>query len=300
MKKEKKIGFFKRFKIAIFELENYIQFLSEKLGTAIGFCFKSILLLSLVMAVSNIAFIYAKYGSPGKYVDHIIPSFVYSDRKLTIDEADLDNDEKKAVASVAKQFDLSYVEIFQNETFEKTDLVNYVNNNETRVTFIAGLAIFLESILDLLFFWIIIGFLTSVVGWIVFRISRIKMKYSKLYSLSLYASTLTVVLTVIYTMLNSFFGIYIEFFDYLVMLIAYIYITAVIYMIRSDLIKQQLELIKIVTVQEQMKEQMEKEKEEEEQKENDGKDEKEPETDPDAEVEVKEKKKDNEPDGSEI
>lgn len=304
MENRKRIGFFKRIKMAIFELENYIQFLSEKLGTAIGFCFKSVIVFSLIMAVSNIVFIYVKYGSPGKYVEHIIPNFIYQDREMTIEESDIDNDEKKAVASVMRQFDLTYREIFQTETFEKIDLVNYVNNNEAKVTVIGGIAIFLESILDLFTFWIIIGFLTSFVGWVVFRFSRIKMKYSKLYALSLYASTLTIILTVMYTILNSFFGIYIEIFDYLAMLIAYIYITAVIYMIKSDLIKQQVELIKIVTVQEQIKEQMEKEKEKEkEEQKDDGKNEEEPESEPDAETVVDSDKKDevdNEPDGSEI
>ena len=70
------------------------------------------------------------------------------------------------------------------------------------------------------------------------------------------------------------------------MIIAYIYITAVIYMIRSDLIKQQLELIKIATVQAKVKEQMDREKEEEK----DDKKEEEP-----VDVDTN-----DEPDGSEI
>ena len=301
MEKKKRIGFFKRFKMAIIELENYIQFLNEKMGTAIGFCFKATIILSLILAVSNISFIYIKYGSPEKYVDHIMPNFSYRDKQMTIDNESLDNDEKKAVSNVMKQFDLTFKEIFQTETFEKSDLLNYVNSNETRVTLIAGAIIFLESILDLFTFWILIGFLTSFVGWIVLKFSKIKLKYSRLYSLSIYSSTLTIILTVLYTMLNFFFGIYIEIFDYLVMIIAYIYITAVIYMIKSDLIKQHMELIKIVTVQEQMREEIEKEKKKETKE--DEKDKDSPEEEPEAEVKVNREEKDtvdNEADGSEI
>ena len=141
------------------------------------------------------------------------------------------------------------------------------------------------------------------IGWLVLSFSRLKMRYSKLFALSIYASTLTTVISVIYILLNSFFGIYIEVFDYLSMLIAYIYITAVIYMIKSDLIKQQMELIRIATVQakvkEQLKEEDNKDTEEKEKKDNkDNKDNK----DGDKK---EEKKKDNEvlndePDGSEI
>ena len=139
------------------------------------------------------------------------------------------------------------------------------------------------------------GFLTSFVGWIALKFIRIKMKYSKLYELSLYSSTLTITLTVIYTMLNTFFGINIEVFDYLVMLIAYIYITAVIYMIKSDLITQQLELMKIINVTEKYKpiEGSEEKKEEKEEKDNSGEDNTEPETDVETEKQGK-------PDSSEI
>ena len=42
MEKTKKIGFFKRLKMAIFELENYIQFISEKSGKAIFYSLKLI------------------------------------------------------------------------------------------------------------------------------------------------------------------------------------------------------------------------------------------------------------------
>ena len=85
------------------------------------------------------------------------------------------------------------------------------------------------------------------------------------------------------------------------MIIAYIYITAVIYMIKSDLIKQHMELIKIVTVQEQMREEIEKEKKKETKE--DEKDKDSPEEEPEAEVKVNREEKDtvdNEADGSEI
>ena len=81
------------------------------------------------------------------------------------------------------------------------------------------------------------------------------------------------------------------------MLIAYIYITAVIYMIKSDLIKQQLELIKIVTVKKQIEDNSFDDKEQN--------DEKEPETESDTKNNKSKEKKEpgeeaDEPDGSEI
>ena len=132
------------------------------------------------------------------------------------------------------------------------------------------------------------------------------MKYSKLFTLSIYASTLSIILTVIYTMLNAFCGVYIEMFDYLSILIAYIYITAVIYMIRSDLIKQQIELIRIANVQAEEKERLEKEREKEKEREQEQEDDELEDAGKDSKDEEEKKKEsdddigDDEPDGSEI
>lgn len=310
MEKTKKIGFFKRLKMAIFELENYIQFISEKSGKAIFYSLKLVIILSFIIVAANAIFVYAKYNNPTNYLDNIVPNFVYQDSKLEIDKDDLTTDEKKSTAEVMKQLSPSIKEIFSGQTYSKTDLMQYVQENERNIVIIGVAVVFIEGIFDLFIFWIMIAILTSFIGWIVLKFLRIKMKYSRLYALSTYASTLSIILTVIYTMLNTFFGVYIDVFDYLSMLISYIYITAVIYMIKSDLIKQQLELIRIATVQAQVKEQLDKEKEKEEEekrkKQEEPKDEKENGSDEGSDKKEKEKSDgennvyDDEPDGSEI
>ena len=310
MEKTKKIGFFKRLKMAIFELENYIQFISEKSGKAIFYSLKLVIILSFIIVAANAIFVYAKYNNPTNYLDNIVPNFVYQDSKLEIDKDDLTTDEKKSTAEVMKQLSPSIKEIFDGQTYSKADLMQYVQENERNIVIIGVAVVFIEGIFDLFIFWIMIAILTSFIGWIVLKFLRIKMKYSKLYALSTYASTLSIILTVIYTMLNTFFGVYIDVFDYLSMLISYIYITAVIYMIRSDLVKQQLELIRIATVQAQVKEQLDKEKEKEEEEkrkeQEEPEDEKDKESDEDSDKKEKEKSDgednvyDDEPDGSEI
>lgn len=310
MEKTKKIGFFKRLKMAIFELENYIQFISEKSGKAIFYSLKLVIILSFIIVAANAIFVYAKYNNPTNYLDNIVPNFVYQNSKLEIDKDDLATDEKKSTAEVMKQLSPSIKEIFSGQTYSKTDLMQYVQENERNIVIIGVAVVFIEGIFDLFIFWIMIAILTSFIGWIVLKFLRIKMKYSRLYALSTYASTLSIILTVIYTMLNTFFGVYIDVFDYLSMLISYIYITAVIYMIKSDLIKQQLELIRIATVQAQVKEQLDKEKEKEEEekrkKQEEPQGEKENGSDEGSDKKEKEKSDgennvyDDEPDGSEI
>lgn len=303
MEKTKKIGFFKRFKMAIFELENYIDFLNEKLSKSLIFSLKLVILVSFIMAVSNVIFVYAKYNSPDNYLNEVIPEFIYEKSELKIDENETKSDEKKQMAQIMKQVVPSITNILGDGTYTKADLIHYVQENQKTIVGFGVTAIFIENILDLYIMWLMVAVLTSFIGWIDLVFLKIKMKYSKLFTLSIYASTLSVILTVIYTMLNAFAGVYIDMFDYLSILIAYIYITAVIYMIRSDLIKQQIELIRIATIQAEEKERLEREKEREREQERED----EPDDAGRDSKEEEEKKKesnddigDDEPDGSEI
>lgn len=295
MEKTKKIGFFKRFKMAIFELENYIDFLNEKLSKSLVFSLKLVVLLSLIMAISNVIFVYAKYHSPDNYLNEVIPEFTYENSELKIDENETKSDEKKQMAQIMKQVVPSVTNILGEGTYTRSDLIHYVQDNQRTIVSFGVTAIFIENILDLYIMWLMVAVLTSFIGWVALIFLRIKMKYSKLFTLSIYASTLSIILTVIYTMLNAFCGVYIEMFDYLSILIAYIYITAVIYMIRSDLIKQQIELIRIANVQAEEKER-EQEQEDDELGDagKDSKDEEEKKKESDDDI------GDDEPDGSEI
>lgn len=305
MEKTKKIGFFKRFKMAIFELENYIDFINEKASKSLMFSLKLVVILSLIMAISNAIYVYAKYNSPDNYLSEVIPEFTYENSELKIDENETKSDEKKQIAQVMKQVVPSVTNILGNGTYTKADLIHYVQENQKTIVGFGVTAIFIENILDMYIMWLMVAILTSFIGWIALVFLRIKMKYSKLFTLSIYASTLPVILTVIYTMLNAFAGVYIDMFDYLSILIAYIYITAVIYMIRSDLIKQQIELIRIATVQAEEKERLEREKEKEREQEQEQEDDEPEDAGKDSKEEEEKKESsddigDDEPDGSEI
>ena len=204
-----------------------------------------------------------------------------------------------------KQVVPSITNILGDRTYTKADLIHYVQDNQKSIVGFGVTAIFIENILDLYIMWLMVAVITSFIGWIDLVFLRIKMKYSKLFTLSIYASTLSVILTVAYTTLNAFGGVYIDMFDYLSILIAYIYITAVIYMIRSDLIKQQIELIRIATVQAEEKERLEREKEKEREQEQEREDEPDDAGKDSKDEEEKEKESnddigDDEPDGSEI
>ena len=267
--KKAKIGFFKRIKMALFELENYIEFTEEKLSKAMFFAIKVSIILSLITVLSAVVFIKVKYNSLDNMANEVIPEFTYIDHQLEFTEDYNKDDSKVAVAYAMKSLEPYYRESLPLGNNDKHDLVNYIKENHNNtITISIVLAFFIEQFISTYVWWLVTATLTSFIGLVVLAFSRIKMKYSGVYALSIYASLLTTILTVIYQILNVFFGIYINVFDYLSVLISYIYITAAIYMIRSDLIKQQLELIKLASEQAKIKEEMEKERirEEEEKK----------------------------------
>ena len=147
MEKAKKINFFKRLKMAIFQLENYIEFINERLYKAIGFCIKMTIVCSIIIVISNAIFIYKKYGSPTKYVDNMVPNFSYEENDLKIDEKDAKSSEnKEMVATVMKKIKPSLVTVLGDSSYNKALLIKDIEANERQVIIIAGVAIFLESL----------------------------------------------------------------------------------------------------------------------------------------------------------
>lgn len=126
------------------------------------------------------------------------------------------------------------------------------------ITFIYLYIIYLiQFLLDIL--------LLSVVGYLLSKIIGIKFEYKSIFNMSAYALTLSIILYMLYMIVNLFTGFTIKYFEIAYNAIAYIYIITAMLMIKSDLIKQQIEVGKIIAEQKKIRE--EKKKEEENKKE---------------------------------
>lgn len=111
--------------------------------------------------------------------------------------------------------------------------------------------------------------LLVVLTYIVTRIAGLRLKYTAIYNIAAYSLTLPIILNILYFIINSFTGFTIKYFQVMYTAIASIYIITAILMIKSDVIKKQLELNRIIEEQERVKQELkqkeEKEKEEQEQ-----------------------------------
>jgi len=179
----------------------------------------------------------------------------------------------KNIDTVGDKIEYTYSDIINNlglniTEFTKQDILNYMNSPQMFLVLILTMFIYLVIIY---IFTILIDSITlSLLGAITTMFVGLKIKYAALFNMSVYALTLSIILNIIYVIVNCFIQFTIEYFQVAYIAIAYIYLIAVIFIIKYDFIKKQAELMKIIEEQKNKKENNEIEKDEnQEQKEND-------------------------------
>lgn len=149
-------------------------------------------------------------------------------------------------------------------SLNKKSILDFVTeNNMTKIyaLFIVVSAVYLyiiylvQMILDIL--------LLSVVGFLTSKIIGVKFKYKSIFNMSIYALTLSIILYMIYIFINLLTGFNVKYFEIAYNAIAYIYIITAMLTIKTDLIKQQMEVAKIIKEQKKVREEKQKEENEE-------------------------------------
>ncbi len=158
-------------------------------------------------------------------------------------------------------------------SFTKQDIINNIDN--------INIASFYFSIYIMIFIYLWIVYFISIIidvlilsclGYIVSRMSRLKLKFAPAFSVSIHAITLPILLNLIYIIVNLLTGFEIKYFDIMYNTIAYIYVIVAILMIKTDFLNRQAELIKIAQEQMKVKEDMKDKEDEEEKKKEEEKD----------------------------
>lgn len=330
----KKIGFFSRVKIAIAKLENYSMFLEEKLSIAIKYFFLIVLIAVVAVALAQTYDMSQMLSKGYQYIQNELPDFSYENGNLNFSERILAYDSEYDIYMIADTEDVTEQTLKEYKSQIKTSgvifLKNYAiyKNGDLEVKYnyhdlqmqyqiesldkakflqeidtigIAGMTITIFLVLivsiyivqwvSILLDWLIM----SVFALIASRICRVNLQWKHALNLSIYALTLSILLSALYNIAYCLTGFYTQYFRLVYLLISYVYIVAVILIIKSDILKQKVEIAKIEEVQKQVHEELShpEEKKEEEKKENKKpKDEKEP--------EPEENTTNGEPDGSEI
>lgn len=140
---------------------------------------------------------------------------------------------------------------------DKTEILNMLSGQAiNRVLIIFFITILLYMFIIYVSTMLIDILLLVVLTYIVARISGLRLKYSAIYNIASYSLTLPVILNMIYFVVNRLTGFTIQYFQIMYTALASIYIITAILMIKSDVIKKQIELNKIIEEQEKVKQEL--------------------------------------------
>lgn len=161
--------------------------------------------------------------------------------------------------------------IYGKNEFTKQDIVNDINSiNMISLCISLAFTVFLGFFITYLIMSILDIIILALLCNIVAMLLRVRMKVSALVNISVHAMTLPIILLLIYAIVLMTTGFEIKYFNIMYRGIAYIYVITAVFLIRQNLIKQQMELTTIVQKQKELKQQLEeKEKEQQEPKEKD-------------------------------
>ena len=331
---EKKTLFFKKVKNAIINFDEYQNFSKEKLGTAIKYFLKLMIIFSILISVFLTARLYKEVETLKTSFTNECPDFKIENNILIIDgdnkkyEKDFEYEllgliidsestdlteeqteqyqrviaflkDKMVIKTQDAETRMTYEDISKNQNINglsKQQMLDYVNSNVMIIIYViffvatiifAFIAYSIQILMDI--------FLLSIIGLIISRIVAIKLKYKEIFNMSVYALTLSIILYLAYICVNIMTGFTITYFDLAYEIISYIYIITAILMIKSDLIKQQIEVGKIVEEQKKVKEEKQEENNEEDKPKEEPKEDKKE----DKEEKKKKDKKEKEPDNPE-
>lgn len=207
---------------------------------------------------------------------------------------------------LAKPITYSYQQIAEQYNINKIDkaealnLLSY-NTLKPMLFTIFGIFVIYFFLVAYLPSTLIDIFILSIFGCIVSAITKMKLKYTAVYNIAAYALTLPILLNIVYIIVQALTGFTIKYFEIMYTTVASIYIAAAILMIRSDVIKKQMELTKIIEEQEKVK--LELQRREEEQNEQEEKERQKKEEEKKRKKQEKKEEKENlgkEPEGNNV
>ena len=311
-KELKGMGFFKKVKYSIFNIEKYPELATEGVGKAISYIAKLVVILAIVLSVWTLYQTYQMINEGTNYIENEFPDFSYSDGMLTVDSeeaivieneqfgkiiVDTNTDSEETINQYLNQINeygagaivLKNRVVLKNITmigevsynykesldsmnlteFSKQDVINYVQNGQINTLYFSlFISLFIYSFamyfINTLWYATIIG----LVGYFTMWILKMKMRYVAVFNMSIYALTLSTILNILYLIVNMLFNFTIEYFSIMYVTVATIYLLAAIFILKTDLMKKQAEVMKIVEAQQIVKKELEEqEKDKKEQKE---------------------------------
>ena len=164
-------------------------------------------------------------------------------------------------SSGVQEFQVKDIEnIYGKNNFTKQDILNDINSiNMFSLCISLVITVFIGFFFTYLFISVLDIVILALLSNIIAMLLRVRMKVSALVNLSIHAMTLPIILLLIYAIILLTTGFEIKYFNIMYRGISYIYVITAIFLIRSNLLKQKIELTPLVQKQKELKQQLEEE-----------------------------------------
>lgn len=146
------------------------------------------------------------------------------------------------------------------EKFNKTEFVQFLTSEKMSTFYIqyAG-AIFIYLLIINIMIALLDSLEIAILGVITSTLARIRMKFIAIYNMAVYSLTLSMILNILYIIINYFTGFTITYFQVAYITIAYICLAAAIFIIKDDFIKKMKEVENIKKEQLKVREEIKEE-----------------------------------------
>lgn len=127
----------------------------------------------------------------------------------------------------------------------KANLLEYLDGNgRSSILIVNFFSYFIAYFIIYISSGIIYALVLALIGFTSAKITKIKLTFGQAFSMSIYAFTLSNILNMIYFITNYFAGITIKYFDIAYITLAYVYIAAVIFLMKTDFLRKQENQVK--------------------------------------------------------
>lgn len=276
--KQLKIGFFKRFKMSIINIEQYHFLAAEGPKRAIGYLAILMFIFATVFSIAINIKIDNKIKEAVEFTKDNVPYFEIINNKFHIESEDplvyekdhykvtIDNDPNynKYIEDISN-YNGTYLLINQNNVILKLDigspialsydnitkvintedinketLLTFYNENKMKIYILLFVYILLEVYIIYIISTLIDALALSLIGILTEKFSGLYLKYGATLSMAVSAMTLSTVLNLVYLAIRTFTGFYIKNFQILYTIISYIYMVMAILIMRSSILKGKL------------------------------------------------------------
>ncbi len=211
-----KMNFLKQTWYSVTKFEKYPEMAATGLKKSMIYLFKWMLIFSIIFTIASVYYIYnSKEGKEEKSLSGKLYNIA------------LESGENE--------------ELF--ERFSMEEFKEIIQNYSDGYTIFAIFITIFICIFSITFIRIL---LLSGFGLITCFFAQIKINYKALFNMSVYAMTLSILLHIIYTCILLLTDFKVKYFDILYVSVSYISLAAAIFIIKSNVIKTHLELMKII------------------------------------------------------